>query len=56
MKPPRQLKDFGETKTFTGTTRSRSPHWDKFDRLLLGTLTASAILAIAALTYIVVSF
>jgi hypothetical protein len=51
---PRALKDFGETKTFTGA--ARRPHWDKFDVVLLGTLTAAAILAMAALAYIGVSF
>ena len=51
---PRAIKDFDETKTFSGATRR--PHWDKFDVVLLGTLTAAAILAIAALAYIVVSF
>ncbi len=31
-------------------------HWNKFDRVLLGTMAAAAILAIAAFAYAVVSF
>jgi hypothetical protein len=36
--------------------RAITPYWDKFDRVFLGVLTASAIIAIAALAYAVLDF
>ena len=51
---PRALNDFREAETFTGA--SPRSHWHTHDLALLGTLTAAAIIAIAAFAYVVVTF
>ena len=51
---PRALRYFNEAEAFNDTRRRL--HWDTYDPILLGVLTASAAIAIAAFAFVALGF